>query len=293
MEIIENDYLQVKVQEHGAELCSIVRKSDGKEFLWQADARYWKRHSPVLFPIVGALWKNEMRQDDAKYHLTQHGFARDMDFTVVHKTATEVSFILHSDENTLAKYPYEFELEISYRLIDETIKVMWQVRNMSGNTDMHFQIGAHPAFNFMDYDADAENQGYLKFDNSADTYKISVIGQKGCLNTTNGTLTAPDGSVEITRHTFDSDAIILENRQVQSVTLISRNYEPYLRVAFNAPVVGLWSPARDSFAPFVCIEPWYGRCDRENYEGEFSDKEWMQHLKPGSQFNAEYLIDIL
>ena len=98
MEIIENDYLQVKVQEHGAELCSIVRKSDGKEFLWQADARYWKRHSPVLFPIVGALWKNEMRQDDAKYHLTQHGFARDMDFTVVHKTATEVSFILHSDE---------------------------------------------------------------------------------------------------------------------------------------------------------------------------------------------------
>ena len=293
MEIIENDFLQVKADRHGAELCSIIRKSDNREFLWQADPKYWKRHAPVLFPIVGALWKNEMRQDDEVYHLTQHGFARDMDFELVHKSDTELSYVLHSNELTLSKYPYEFELEISYRLIDETIKVMWQVRNLSDKREMHFQIGAHPAFNYMDYDPEAPTQGFMKFDTSADTYKLSIIGQKGCLSTSKGSLTAPDGAIEINRHTFDADAIILEKRQVQSVTLISRSGDPYLRLAFNTPVLGLWSPARGSFAPFVCIEPWYGRCDREQYEGEFSDKDWMQHLKPGSQFNAEYLIDIL
>lgn len=293
MEIIENESLIVKSKAQGAELCSIVRKSDGREFLWQADPKYWKRHSPVLFPIVGALWNNKMHQDDETYTMTQHGFARDSDFELVEHTDASVSYLLRSNDDTLRHYPYRFELQVGYRLSGDTVKVMWQVRNLEDKRIMHFQIGAHPAFNYADYDPDAERQGYIKFDTSADTYKLSVIGQNGCLATSADTLRATDGTIRVTRHTFDRDAIILEKRQVQSVTLISPSHEPYLRVAFNAPVVGIWSPARGSFAPFVCIEPWYGRCDREGYEGEFSDKDWMQHLKPGSQFNAEYLIDIL
>ena len=293
MEILENDSLIVKAKSQGAELCSIIRKSDGREFLWQADPKYWKRYSPVLFPIVGALWNNKMHQDDETYIMTQHGFARDSDFELLEQTHDTISYVLRANENTLRHYPYNFELKISYRLIDETVKVMWQVRNLEEKRIMHFQIGAHPAFNYMDYDPEAERQGYIKFDSSADTYKLSVIGQKGCLASSGETLKATDGTIRVNRHTFDHDAIILEKRQVQSVTLISPTHEPYLRVAFNAPVVGIWSPAHGSFAPFVCIEPWYGRCDREDYEGEFSDKEWMQHLKPGAQFNAEYLIDIL
>ena len=83
MEILENDSLVVKAKTQGAELCSIIRKSDGREFLWQADPKYWKRHSPVLFPIVGALWNNKMHQDDETYVMTQHGFARDSDFELL------------------------------------------------------------------------------------------------------------------------------------------------------------------------------------------------------------------
>ena len=293
MEIIENESLIVKAKSQGAELCSIVRKCDGREFLWQADPKYWKRHSPVLFPIVGALWNNKMRQDDETYVMTQHGFARDSEFELLEHSADSLAYVLRANENSLRHYPYNFELKISYRLTGETVKVMWQVRNLEEKRIMHFQIGAHPAFNYLGYDPDAEQQGYIKFDTSADSYKLSVIGQKGCLASSADTLHATDGTIRVTRHTFDHDAIILEKRQVQSVTLISPSHEPYLRVAFNAPVVGIWSPARGSFAPFVCIEPWYGRCDREAYEGEFGDKDWMQHLKPGAQFNAEYLIDIL
>lgn len=293
METIENDTLRISANRHGAELCSIVRKSDGREFLWQADPAYWKRHSPVLFPIVGSLWNNELRQDDRTYHMTQHGFARDMDFELDFKCNDEMRFILRSSEETLAKYPYHFELEIGYKLIDDTVKVMWQVRNLSEDEDMYFQIGAHPAFNYLNYDPEAPSQGYLKFDTSADDYKLSIIGEKGCLNTSKACLSAPDGALKITRHTFDNDALILESRQIHTVTMLSPDAKPYLRLTFNAPVVGLWSPARNGFAPFVCIEPWYGRCDRENYEGEFCDKDWMQHLLPSAKFNAEYLIDIL
>ena len=50
---IENDYLRVSVDDHGAELCSIFDKVHNREVIWQADPAYWKRHAPVLFPNVG------------------------------------------------------------------------------------------------------------------------------------------------------------------------------------------------------------------------------------------------
>ena len=128
---------------------------------------------------------------------------------------------------------------------------------------------------------------------AAADYVLSVIGEKGCLNRSDDTLHNGAGDIEITRNTFDADAIILENSQVQEVTLLARDKTPYLRVSFDAPLVGLWSPARGKYAPFVCIEPWYGRCDREHYTGQYADKEWMQHLAPGADFSASYKITLL
>lgn len=55
MKTISNKQLTIQVSPHGAELCSIV--ANGKEYLWQANPAFWKRHSPVLFPIVGSVWE--------------------------------------------------------------------------------------------------------------------------------------------------------------------------------------------------------------------------------------------
>ena len=91
--------------------------------------------------------------------------------------------------------------------------------------------------------------------------------------------------------TFDKDALILENEQVRKVTLYNKEKLAYLSLHFNAPVVGLWSPPAKN-APFVCIEPWYGRCDRAHYTGEYKDKDWMQHLQPEEIFQGGYTIEI-
>jgi len=45
-------------------------------------------------------------------------------------------------------------------------------------------------------------------------------------------------------------------------------------------------------APFVCIEPWYGRCDKAHYTGEYKDKDWVQHLQPEEVFKGKYTIEI-
>lgn len=101
MKTISNSQLTIRVSPHGAELCNIV--CNGKEYLWQADPSFWKRHSPVLFPIVGSVWENEYRIDGAIYNLTQHGFARDMDFELIQEQPDELRYRLTDNEESRKK----------------------------------------------------------------------------------------------------------------------------------------------------------------------------------------------
>ena len=122
--------------------------------------------------------------------------------------------------------------------------------------------------------------------------KYILISEKGCADpSTEYSLELTDGLLPLDTHTFDKDALILENEQVRKVTLYNKEKQAYLSLHFNAPVVGLWSPPAKN-APFVCIEPWYGRCDRAHYTGEYKDKDWMQHLQPEEIFQGGYTIEI-
>lgn len=288
MKTISNKQLTIQVSPHGAELCSIV--ANGKEYLWQADPAFWKRHSPVLFPIVGSVWENEYRNEGIPYTLTQHGFARDMEFTLISEKEDEVRYRLVSNEETLHKYPFPFCLEIGYRIQGKKIEVMWEVKN-TGDKEMYFQIGAHPAFYWPEFDASNSERGFFRFDKE-NGLKYILISEKGCADpSTEYSLELTDGLLPLDTHTFDKDALILENEQVRKVTLYNKEKLAYLSLHFNAPVVGLWSPPAKN-APFVCIEPWYGRCDRAHYTGEYKDKDWMQHLQPSEIFQGGYTIEI-
>lgn len=167
---------------------------------------------------------------------------------------------------------------------------MWEVTN-TGDKEMYFQIGAHPAFYWPEFDANSLERGFFGFD-PKDGLKYILISEKGCADpSTEYSLELTDGLLPLDIHTFDKDALILENEQVRKVTLYNKEKQAYLSLHFNAPVVGLWSPPAKN-APFVCIEPWYGRCDRAHYTGEYKDKDWMQQLQPGEIFQGGYIIEI-
>ncbi len=290
MKTLSNQQVTIQIKESGAELCSIKENASGREYLWQADPAYWKRHSPVLFPIVGAVWNNEYRHEGKVYPLSQHGFARDKEFQLIVDKADEVRYRLDSDEETWAIYPFHFRLEIGYRLRGNRIEVIWSVENR-GKEEMHFQIGAHPAFYYPDYTAETDKRGFFSFDKQ-EGLEFILIKEKGCAATDRYPLTLDEqGMLPLDTHTFDKDALIFEDGQLHQVVLHNNAREAVLTLHFDAPVVGLWSPpAKD--APFVCIEPWYGRCDRAGYEGEYKDKDWMQHLQPGAGMEVSYTIEI-
>ena len=288
MVTLGNDILTVSVKDHGAELCSI-RKGE-VEYLWQADPAFWARHSPVLFPIVGAVWEGKYRVDGKEYPMGQHGFARDMDFALVNQTETEVRYRLESSEETLTKYPWPFVLEIAYRVHENKVDVIWEVTN-PGEADMPFQIGAHPAFYYPDYDKETKDRGFFSFDRTEGIEYI-LISEKGCAETgVKYPMELKDGKLPLDTSSFDRDAFIIEDSQVKKVTLHRQDGTPWLSMSFDAPLVGLWSPPGKN-APFICIEPWYGRCDRAHFQGEYKDKDWVNTLAPGEKFSSVYTIEV-
>ena len=77
---IENEKLKIQVSDHGGELISIIKKETGQEYIWNADAAYWGRHAPVLFPIVGGLKNKTYRVDLSGI---DHKLSRTRDFVSV------------------------------------------------------------------------------------------------------------------------------------------------------------------------------------------------------------------
>ena len=69
---------------------------------------------------------------------------------------------------------------------------------------------------------------------------------------------------------------------------------------YSCPVAGLRLPQaredalllhlRSLSHGFICIEPWYGRCDRAGFAGDFREKDWVNALAPGAVFEASYTI---
>ena len=76
---LQDDGISATIVAQGAELVSL-QDAQGFEFLWQAGPE-WRRHSPVLFPIVGRLKGDRLRHRGQVYPMTQHGFARDRRFS--------------------------------------------------------------------------------------------------------------------------------------------------------------------------------------------------------------------
>lgn len=288
MEQIKNSQLTIEVADHGAELVS-VKDAHGKEYLWQADPNYWGRHSPILFPVVGSLWNGVYHVGNKEYALSRHGFARDMDFHLIAKGEDQVIFALHDNAETLKKYPFRFNLAVSYRLRGNQLHVVWHVENTDDKT-IWFQIGGHPAFCVPDLQHGEPLHGHLRFDNPAPIRRF--LAEQGCLDRgRHEEVKTDDGVWAFDGHSFDNDALVFDHSQIQRIELLDAAGKAVVTVQTKAPALGLWSP-KGKNAPFVCIEPWYGVTDVEGFEGALRDKYLVNQLLPGSSFMSEYVITI-
>ena len=279
---ISNSKITAQIKHLGAELCSL-KKSTNIEYIWEGNPKYWGKHSPILFPIVGTLKNNSFSYNNIEYNLSRHGFARDMEFELVQKKENSATFSLKSSAETLKIYPFEFELHIIYTLKENSLSIDYQVINTNNNL-MPFSIGAHPAFslvgNFEDYSIEFDQQEPLEY----------FLLENDLISNNTKKLEVANKQIPLNYDLFSNDALIFKHLKSNSLTII-RGLKPILKVTFaDFPNLGIWTKEK---APFICIEPWFGYSDTNKNSGNLFEKEGIQILNPKEKFNSTYSIKIL
>ncbi|EHN7527106.1 TPA_asm: aldose 1-epimerase family protein [Listeria monocytogenes] len=286
---LENEILLVEMKTAGAELTRIFHKDTGLEYLWNADSKFWGRHSPVLFPTVGRLVEDTYLVDGKPYHLGQHGFARDRDFQVIEQTEKSVRFELDADEDSLAVYPYKFKLSIIYTIEKNTVAVSYEVEN-TDNKRIYFSIGAHPAFNLPLTDGTTFEDYYLDFGTEENLETLCLEGpyRSGEIKKV---VDKPAQYLPLSYDLFKNDALIFEALKQKEMTIKSDKTPHFVKVSFpEFPFVGVWTAKPGT--PFLCIEPWYGIADGAGESVELRDKAGIEHLEPEAVFASEYEITV-
>lgn len=288
--VLENETLRVEIDSYGAEVKSVKNKSTNQEYMWQADPAYWKGTSPILFPFVGSLKNKSYLHGGKTYSMPQHGFARNMEHQLVSKTETSIWFKLVTSEETLQNYPFSFVLRIGYELSGNEVKVLWEVSNNSVDKHMHFSIGAHPGFNCPIH-GESSYAGYKLFFAGVDEIHHYGHDLETGLAYENEDLVLPleNHRATITPDFFNRCTYIIEGRQTNEVALEDPEGNRIVTVLFDMPLFAIWSPIGQN-APFICIEPWFGRCDSVNFEGTLKARAFDNSLEAGNKFSTSYIM---
>lgn len=286
---IKNDFLRISIKQTGAELSCIESVRSGLSYLWNGDATFWPNHSPVLFPIVGGLKNNSYFYKGQSFSLPRHGFIRgNKNITLTAQTENSLTFGLVADEASLLVYPFQFEFSITYTLFANRVVVSHLVKN-TGDEDMFFSLGAHPAFACPLHAAERYEDYYLEFD-KPETDSTWVLSAEGLVTEESKPTLHNTNVLHLSRTLFDHDALIFKNLKSRQVSLRSTKSQQVLTVQFDDfPYLGLWAKPN---APFVCIEPWLGIADSVETNQDIETKEGILCLKSKHHYSAAYTISI-
>ena len=271
---LKNQDIAILVNSLGAELKSLVKKSNNTEYLWQGDPEWWGRSAPVLFPIVGRVKNNIVNIDGKQYHLSQHGFARDREFVLVEKDESSLHFRLSSNEVSKRYLPWDFNLNIIYRLEDVKLHIKYIVEN-TGTETMYFSLGAHPGFNIPD---GKMSQCMLIFEEKEKIERRLI--KDGYFTGETQPMLNHENTLRLDKALFNHDALIFDGLKSKSVELTTLESEYNVKVSWEGfPYLGIWS--QKNCERFVCIEPWHGLADPVTGHDDFKSKEGIIALAEG------------
>ena len=288
MVTLENQFLKALISSQGAELVSLYNKKTNTEYIWQADPSIWEWHAPNLFPVVGECMNGEILVDGKAYPMVRHGFTRHMRHKWIESSENHAKFSLNYNQETLASYPYKFELQILYDLFDDRIRISYKVINKDDKT-IYFSLGGHPGFNIPFRAGEAYSDYYLEFDNDEQLEKHSL--SKGGMFI-GGTEPVPmnGNKLHLTGDLFNNDALVFKQLKSRKITIKSNNHDEFIAVCYpHMEYMGIWAKAG---APYVCIEPWMGCADTENKPMDIKDKEGIEKVEHGHVFETDITIGI-
>lgn len=265
--ILENEFIALTISNQAAQMHSLIDKADNAEILWQGDPDFWAGRNPILFPIVGSTFDQQIHLFDQIYTMGNHGFARNSEFITIRQTDTSLTLRLRASDETLAQYPFRFDLDVTYTLLGSKVQIDYRIAN-NDTKPMPFSFGLHPAFALDDPD-----QAHIEFPATE----------------RNGNETVPS-IVKMDDAFFSSvPTFMLEYPNSPYVDLIRGSKR--IRVScVGYRWLAFWKKPK---ARFLCIEPWHGHGDFEPVSTDFYRREGTLVLEPGKIYRTSYFIELL
>ena len=271
---LSSPQLTAAINPQGAQL-SALRDAQGTDLLWNGDPAVWSGRAPILFPIVGTLAGGSYRLGSRTYQLPRHGFARNRRFQVLSTSAARAVFRLAADAETLSVYPFHFELDVEFALAGASLTLTTTVRNV-GEEEIPASLGYHPAFLWPLPYGQPRSAHFIEFATD-EAGPVRRLDGAGLLSEERIPTPIAGRRLALRDELFANDALILDQVRSREVTYgassgLSSLQGPRIRVEFpDSPYLGIWSKPG---AGFVCIEPWRGIADPQEFSGDF-------HSKPG------------
>lgn len=218
--------------------------------------KYIRGGIPILFPCAGRLEDDTYTLDGKEYHLPIHGLARNFPWNLVEKDEEKGDMVLelHSSEETLELYPFEFCLRFTYLLQEKSLKILQEYKNQS-KRPMPFSAGFHPYFSIPE-------QVNIQLHTSEVMNTISNKLEK-CPEK------IPDGEEEVGYLVFET--------QEKEIRADFGEYK--LTVAFDDVFryLLIWYVKTEKF---ICLEPWTGKPDALN------TRETLLWVQPGESLKT-------
>ena len=286
--VLENEQLRVEIDEHGAQVMSMLEKTTGTEYLWQGDPTYWTSRATLLFPICGRLIEGRYTYKGQSYDMVLHGFIRNVDLSVSAKTENSISFTYSDNELTRSQYPFAFRYTVTYTLCGSTLDHKFVVEN-TGDDTLPFGLGGHPGFNIPLADGTDFTDYYVEFSEVAPARKL-ILTETCFMTDDSEPFPLENGKIYRLHHDmFDNDAIFLKD-MAKAVTLKSDKTTRAVTLTYNdMTYLGLWHKPKTE-APYMCIEPWTSLPADDGIVDDMATKKYMTRLAPGD--TAEYSFSI-
>jgi hypothetical protein len=207
---------------------------------------------PILFPICGNLPNNQYTIDGQDYHLKQHGFARDLPWTVIQQqtqTCASLDLKLSHSDATLAVFSFAFELVISYQLSGNKLRLHQRIANV-GNRRMPFSLGLHPYFF-------CRNKGAINLQIPANAYLNQMTGEthayNGALNLNQPELDLAFTQIQQPKMGFTDSA-----RNLISTSPFPTSIKPLSFGQSRVRITFVWNPGAPLATPSIRGNNWHG-----------------------------------
>jgi galactose mutarotase-like enzyme len=260
------------ISPYGAELSAW--RARGVDLIWEMDRTHWDRTAPVLFPVVGWTRGGRVQVKGKDYLLALHGFAWHKTFSIADRRDDYLRLELLADDETRALYPFEFRFSAEFRLAPGALEHVLTIENI-GLEPLPYACGLHPAFRWPLAGSTAQHR--LVFE-KLEKPDLPTIGPGGLIQRT--TKRAPlDGCVlPLSPDLFAKDALVFLDTASRSVAFDNGAGARVVCDFPDFPHIGFWTRPG---AGYLCLEPWTGHGDPEDFFGDLFEKPSMRVLGPG------------